>query len=128
MSYYLIQFFLFLIDVVSCFVVGIAEWNWMYSLGLIFLFSELIETMHIPLLRDRQNGSFETKTFEANLPPLVPNKSQIYIMSRPDSHLSPILEVNLPLPTIFKDQPPMCQFLPHPLISAITSSRSRGYF
>ena len=53
-SYYLNQFFLFLIDVVSFFVVGVAEWNWMYSLGVIFLFSDLAEAMHRPLLlRDR---------------------------------------------------------------------------
>ena len=41
-SYYLNQFFLFLIDVVSSFVVDVAEWNWMYSLGVIFFFSDLV--------------------------------------------------------------------------------------
>ena len=48
-SYYLNQFFLLLIDVVSSFVVGVAEWNWMYSLDF-FSSSDFIEAMHIPLL------------------------------------------------------------------------------
>ena len=85
MLYYPNLYFLFLIDVVSCFVVGVAEWNSMYSLGLIFLFPELIETVHVPLLRDPQNGSFETKTFQAKPPSSRPKqKSNVYyVKARP---------------------------------------------
>ena len=68
-----------------------------------------------------ETKTFETKTFETK-PPLLSSQTKVkYILCQgqpPTYHL--FLEVNLPLPTIFQDQPPMCQFHLYNLCSQLT--------